>query len=180
MSFCRHIKLLADYNGGMNAKVYEAASKLTAEALERDRQAFFKSIQGTLNHIAVADTMWLKRFALHPAGSAALDPIRHIAMPTALDQALFTDFGVLGEYRKMLDATITAWVKLLTDDDFEQLFDYTTTKGVATRKRLSGVVLHFFNHQTHHRGQVTTLLSQAGCAVGDTDLLMLMPNEIEL
>ena len=180
MNFCRHIKLMAAYNVWMNTKVYEVAAKLTPAALGRDRQAFFKSIQGTLNHIAVADTMWLKRFALHSAGSAVFDPIRQIAMPTTLDQVLFTDFGALSEYRKLLDATITAWVELLTENDFEQLFDYTTTKGVATRKRLSGVVLHFFNHQTHHRGQVTTQLSQAGCDVGGTDLLVLIPNEIQI
>ena len=164
----------------MNSKVYAAAGSLTAEALARDRQAFFGSIQGTLNHVAVADTMWLKRFALHSGSAAALDPIRKITMPTKLDQVLFTDFGALSEYRKLLDATITAWVALLTDNDFEQLFDYTTTKGVATRKQLAGVVLHFFNHQTHHRGQATTLLSQAGSDVGDTDLLVLIPNEIQI
>lgn len=40
-------------------------------------------------------------------------------------------------------------------------------KGVVSDKDFYSLVMHFFNHQTHHRGQVTTLLSQAGVDVGD-------------
>lgn len=65
-----HFALMAFYNQWMNAKVYDAASKLTAAELNEERGAFFGSIFGTLNHIVVADTIWLKRFATHPSSTA--------------------------------------------------------------------------------------------------------------
>ena len=77
----------------------------------------------------------------------------------------------------MLDGVIERWVKSLTDSDLSQVLCYTTSKGARVCKRFSGLVLHFFNHQTHHRGQVTTLLSQFGKDVGVTDLLALLPIE---
>lgn len=76
MNLCRHLELLAAYNEWMNAKVYEAAARLSLYEIELDRLAYFKSIWGTLNHIAVADTLWLQRFAAHPANYAALAPLR--------------------------------------------------------------------------------------------------------
>lgn len=178
MNLCEHAVLMASYNEWMNEKVYEAAGNLSAQELMADRQAFFGSILGTLNHIVVGDTMWLKRFATHPAHHAALDSLRRIAMPSSLDQMLYTDFAALCAYRKLLDKVIKAWAASLTDDDLGEVLQYTNTKGVVARKRFSGLVLHFFNHQTHHRGQATTLLSQAGRDVGITDLVALIPPEI--
>ena len=80
-----HFALLADYNQWMNRKLYAAAGTLDAEALARDRGAFFGSILGTLNHLVVADTIWLKRFAAHPAHARALDALAEVPSPTALD-----------------------------------------------------------------------------------------------
>ena len=168
---------MAAYNEWMNAKLYEAAAKLTPEALSRDRGAFFGSILGTLNHLVVGDTIWLKRFADHPARPAALEPIRPLPHPTALNQVLFTELPGLAERRKLIDAAINAWAAALTPADLDHVLHYANTKGVKSQKRFSSLVTHFFNHQTHHRGQATTLLFQAGQDVGTTDLLALIPNE---
>ena len=169
--------LMAAYNEWMNGKLYAAAAKLSAADLTLGRGAFFGSIIGTLNHLVVADIIWLKRFAAHPSHPVALDPLRALPHPVALNQILFTDLAELEQRRKLIDAAIKAWAADLTDDDLEHVLHYANTKGVKSQKRFSNLVLHFFNHQTHHRGQATTLLFQAGQDVGATDLLALIPNE---
>jgi len=168
---------MAAYNAWMNAKLYEAAAKLTAAELAQDRGAFFGSILGTLNHLVVGDTIWLKRFATHPSNPAALDPVRTLPQPAALNEVVFTDLAKLKARRDLLDESITAWAASLKEGDLAHILHYANTRGVQSRKRFSSLVTHFFNHQTHHRGQATTLLLQAGQDVGVTDLLALIPDE---
>lgn len=178
MDTLAHIRLLASYNSWMNAKVYDAAGKLPAQELAADRKAFFGSIIGTLNHIVVADTIWLQRFATHPARHPELDVLRAAPMPTALDQILFTELATLREYRTTLDTAIERWTANLSGQDLEHVLRYANMKGVPAQKRFGTLLVHFFNHQTHHRGQASTLLLQAGQDVGVTDLLALIPDEI--
>ncbi|MFE8070011.1 DinB family protein [Marinobacteraceae bacterium S3BR75-40.1] len=177
MSLKQHFELMAAYNQWMNEKVYEAAGRFDPSVLAEDRGAFFRSILGTLNHIVVGDTVWLKRFATHPASAGALRDVTDLPAPTGLDQILFENFSELYSHRKWLDKQIIQWISNLSDHDLDFILSYQNTKSVPAKKRLSALVLHFFNHQTHHRGQVTTLLSQAGEDVGVTDLLALIPDE---
>lgn len=177
MSLVSHVRLMASYNEWMNGQVYAAARRLSDEALALDRQAFFGSILGTLNHLVVADTIWLKRFCTHPAEFGALAAVADLPMPAALDQILFPDIRALQAQRQMLDGVITALAAEVTGVDLDQVFRYTNTKGVPAAKHFFSVLMHFFNHQTHHRGQVTTLLFQAGVDVGVTDLISRIPNE---
>ena len=177
MSIRDHVVLMAAYNQWMNLRLYAAAGKLSAQELLADRRAFFGSVLGTLNHIVVGDTLWLKRFAAHPANHPALDPVRRLQAPLSLDQVLFADFVSLSHHRQFLDQVIRQWAELLTEQDLEHVLRYANTKGVVSNRRFSSLVMHFFNHQTHHRGQATTLLFQAGQDVGVTDLLAIIPNE---
>ena len=175
----QHIALLARYNAWMNTKLYDAAATLSQQALALDRGAFFGSILGTLNHIVVGDTLWLKRFAtlpVQPAALATLEAVRQLPNPAGLDEVLFTDLTALRQRRTLLDEAISAWVAALTAADLAANLDYANTKGVAQNKPVDSLLLHFFNHQTHHRGQATTLLAQAGVDVGVTDLVALIPN----
>ncbi|MBO0494499.1 DinB family protein [Pseudomonas sp. Marseille-Q1929] len=174
MNRIEHITLMASYNQWMNQKVYDAASHLTDAQLLEDRRAFFGSILGTLNHLALGDTVWLKRFAQHPAGYLALVPLEAVAMPSDLKHLAFADLRTLAAYRVWLDRLIIDWVNTLQAPELDQRLHYHNMRGVAANKDFSSLLLHFFNHQTHHRGQVTTLLSQAGVDVGDTDLLALI------
>lgn len=171
-----HIGLMARYNAWMNAKLYAAAGSLSEDELLVDRGAFFGSILGTLNHIVVADTIWLKRFATHPGNHQSLAPIRQLPTPNNLGQLLFTDMASLAERRDWLDTVIKDWANSLTETDLDHVLQYTNMKGVAADKSFFSLTMHFFNHQTHHRGQVTTLLSQMSIDVGVTDLLELIPN----
>lgn len=180
MSLKDHFKLLAAYNQWMNAKMYDAAGRLNAEERAKDRGAFFGSILGTLNHILVGDTIWLKRFATHPSCRTSLREVNGLPNPSSLNQILFEDFAALSEQRVWLDSQIIHWVDELAEDDLDRVLSYHTTKGIPVSKRFSSLVLHFFNHQTHHRGQVSALLSQAGQDVGVTDLLAMIPEETQV
>jgi uncharacterized damage-inducible protein DinB len=188
MSQNTNFKLLSDYNSWMNSKLYDAAATLSAANLVADRGAFFGSILGTLNHIVVADTVWLQRFAKpasslqpphHPEPHAALANICELLTPTSLSTILFTDLAELRQRRMLLDAAISSWVTKLSDDDLAQSVPYSNMKGTPQRKPLDSLLLHFFNHQTHHRGQASTLLFQAGVDIGVTDLLALIPNTVD-
>jgi uncharacterized damage-inducible protein DinB len=176
MTVKAHFELLATYNQWMNNKVYEAALRLDNTELTKDRGAFFGSILGTLNHIYVGDIIWLKRFASHPTSPSFPDVIE-LPTPSHLDQILFEDIGDLAKQRAWLDNQIIHWVEQLSDQDLDSLLSYHNTKGIPANKHFGSLILHFFNHQTHHRGQVTTLLSQAGEEVGITDLLALIDQE---
>jgi uncharacterized damage-inducible protein DinB len=171
-----YVRTMAEYNAWMNAKVYEAAGKLPPAELAQNRGAFFGSILGTLNHLVVADTIWLKRFAAHPARFAALEPVRALALPERLDTMLFTDLAAMTVHRVWLDDVIGTFAGALTEADLASTLHYANTKGMPFTRQLSGVLMHFFNHQTHHRGQVSTLLTQAGVDIGVTDLLALLPD----
>ncbi|OHC26996.1 MAG: diguanylate cyclase [Pseudomonadales bacterium RIFCSPLOWO2_12_59_9] len=179
MSRIAHIGLMASYNQWMNAKLCTAASELPEAELSANRQAFFGSILGTLNHLLVADRIWLQRFACHPANYPALAPIRDLAKPTSLDQQLFSELKSLTEHRQWLDELICSWAATLVEPELDQALSYSNTEGVPANKPFFSLLMHFFNHQTHHRGQVNTLLSQAGISLGVTDLLALIPNQPE-
>ncbi|MCB1574384.1 MAG: DinB family protein [Xanthomonadales bacterium] len=177
MTISNHFRLLSRYNQWMNGKVYAAALQMGVPALREDRGAFFGSVFGTLNHIMVADTIWLKRFAAHPRAFRSLQAMRSMPGPDSLRQTLHDDMPALQAARHSMDAVIIAFAEELTDEDCASTLSYATMAGQAFENELGLLVGHFFNHQTHHRGQVTTLLSQAGIDVGVTDLVAMAREE---
>ncbi len=176
MPTCDDIVLLAAYNADMNRKLYDAAGRLAPGELVADRRAFFGSLLGTMNHVVAGDTIWLTRFAQHPAAFAALAPLRGAPMPTSLTQSFGDDLATLRAQRQRLDGFITAFAAELEPADLDATFVYRSTKGMEFRKHFGSLLLHFFNHQTHHRGQASTLLTQAGVDIGVTDLVVLVPD----
>jgi uncharacterized damage-inducible protein DinB len=169
--------LLASYNRWMNRRLYDTAATLPHEALVADRGAFFGSILGTLNHLVVTDTIWLKRFASAPDAPGVLTALNDTPMPTALDAIPYPTLPLLRERREWMDALILRWAATLTAERLDASLTYANTKGTTFTRSVLGLATHLFNHQTHHRGQVTTLLSQAGVDMGVTDLLALVPDE---
>lgn len=168
------IVLLATYNASMNTRLYAAAAALPKDALSADRGAFFGSIMGTLNHIVAGDTIWLRRFMGHPSHFAALQAMADIPPPTGLTHIYSDDRGTLLAHRQRLDAIIEAFAAEVSDSDLAHVLTYKNSRGEC-RKHFGSLLLHLFNHQTHHRGQATTLLSQSGVDVGVTDLLEWIP-----
>jgi uncharacterized damage-inducible protein DinB len=166
-------RFLARYNRWFNERLYAACETLPEEERRRDRGAFFGSIDGTLNHLVWADTMWLGRFAAQ--GGTALDPAQLVLPPGAgYEAVLFDGWAAMKAERERLDALIERWLAEAGDDYPHRTMRYANTKGVAREHATWKALTHFFNHQAHHRGQATTLLSQAGVDVGVTDLIALV------
>jgi uncharacterized damage-inducible protein DinB len=158
----RMAKTMASYNRWMNEQLYGCCAGLTDEERKRDAGAFFKSIHGTLNHILLGDRIWLGRFTGKPYAVASLG------------QELYADFDELRAERRKMDAAIVAWGDSLTDADFDRELSYTSVVNPKPRRYpFWFAAAQLFNHQTHHRGQVTTLLSQRGIDPGVTDLIWL-------
>ena len=153
----------------MNEKLYATSALLSDEERKRDRGAFFKSIHGTLNHLLLADRVWLGRFTGVSLPSDWLGPggIR------ALDQELYADFEELRRERAKTDEEIDAWVAALDVETLSGVLRYVR-RGQVHEHPLWWAVVHLFNHETHHRGQVTTLLTQAGHDPGSTDFIAMI------
>lgn len=175
MSLQQNFQLMATYNRWMNDKLFNITSSLTAADLAADRGAFFGSILGTLNHIFVGDTIWLKRFSDHPSQFASLQYVSSTPNPQALTEILYSDVSKLRSARREMDAVIIEFVHEATDLDYDHQLSYKNTNGIAFSKQFGFLVHHFFNHQTHHRGQLTVLLSQMGLDIGSTDLSVQIP-----
>jgi uncharacterized damage-inducible protein DinB len=170
--------LMARYNQWMNLRLYSAAMTLPDADISAERQAFFGSILGTLNHLLAGDRVWLKRFAQHPAEHSALAPLDDVATPGDLRTLLCSDIRELWQQRQWQDQLILDWAASLSEADLDHDLEYRNMQGLAGARNFYSLLLHFFNHQTHHRGQATTLLTQAGVDVGDTDLLALIPSSL--
>ncbi|MDH5232164.1 MAG: damage-inducible protein DinB [Gammaproteobacteria bacterium] len=167
----KQLILLAEYNQLMNQRQYAAAGKLSDTQLREDKGAFFKSVLGSLNHILVGDIIWLKRFSTHLSSQEVLSDIIIMNKPASLDAILFENFSQLKAEREKIDAIIIKWVNQLVDTDMDECIVYTNMRGQAFSKPFSSLINHLFLHQVHHRGQVSTLLSQFALDFGETDLI---------
>jgi uncharacterized damage-inducible protein DinB len=170
-------RLMAEYNRWMNERLYAATATLSEAHIQADRGAFFGSLFGTLNHIAVGDILWLNRFANHPEWVANQSYMVGFPLPQSLNQRLAATFPQLRELRQQLDQVIVNLVSHVSDTSLRMTLHYTTTAGKAQAKPVGLLLQHFFNHQTHHRGQASTLLFQAGVDIGVTDLNAIIPSE---
>ena len=156
VEYCR---LLARYNRWMNERMYAALARLDDGERKRDRGAFFGSIHRTLDHVLWGDRIWLGRFTgvAHPVAAYGAD-----AHPA---------FADLAREREAADRDILGWAGALTDEWLAATLEYRASADGKLR-RLPGWIAatHLFQHATHHRGQVTTLMMQAGVDPGVTDL----------
>ena len=155
-----HLLRMAEYNAWCNQRVYDAVLPLSDAEYRADRGAFFKSIHGTLNHLLATDRIWMKRFT--GEGEA----------PTRLDAVLYESLPDLRLARQAEDARIIAYVSGLTDETMARRFRYTMISDpTEVEEPLLPALLHVFNHQTHHRGQVHCLLTGLGYEAPSLDLI---------
>ncbi|GAB3485253.1 DinB family protein [Marinomonas epiphytica] len=176
MTMKSQFQLMAEYNQWMNNNIYQAASTLSQDDLKKDRGAFFGSILGVLNHITVGDLIWLHRFAQCPEPFSSLEVMKNYPAPTQLDAWIADDIVPLQALRQTLDKAIVSFIEEVTEQQLESSLEYHNTQGALYSKKMGHLLLHFFNHQTHHRGQVSTLLSQIQIDIGVTDLLVRLPS----
>ncbi|HEX5998790.1 MAG TPA: DinB family protein [Hyphomicrobiaceae bacterium] len=157
-----YVRAMADYNRWQNENLYGAAHGLGEAARKAPRGAFFGSIHATLNHLLWADQIWMSRLTGTPRPKAANIP-QSLIMHEAWDE--------LRRERATFDQVILDWAEQLTPAGLEG--DVSWHSGVTGRDMTKPkwlIVTHIFNHQTHHRGQVHCLLTQAGVTPGITDL----------
>jgi uncharacterized damage-inducible protein DinB len=148
------------YNAWANNRLYEAAARLGPEQYRADRGAFFKSVHGTLNHLLVTDRIWMQRFT--GEGDA----------PNRLDAILFETFGELRDAREAEDRRIVGFVDGLDDGRIAGTVKYRRVSSPAEiEQQLGAALAHWFNHQTHHRGQVHALLTGLLGEAPELDLL---------
>src|SRR5687767_4180938 len=157
-----YARTMAAYNRWMNGRLYECCAKLSDAERKRDAGAFFKSIHGTLNHLLLGDRIWLGRFSRQPFQVGSLD------------QELHADFAELRAAREATDEVIANWAAGLWEADLTADLSYTSIANPQPRRHPLWIsITHFFSHQVHHRGQLTTLLFQRGIDPGATDLIWL-------
>lgn len=154
-----YLQTMCRYNRWMNQKLYAVCATIPDEIRKADKGAFFRSMHGTLNHLLLTDRSWLARFVG--------EPVQY----DSLAEELYSDFAELRAEREKTDTDIKQWVQALTAESLAGDLKFTTmSTGVTKLKPLWLCVIHFFNHQTHHRGQLTTLMEQSGYDSGVTDL----------
>jgi uncharacterized damage-inducible protein DinB len=156
---------MAAYNAEMNRRLYAAAGRLSDAARRQERGAFWGSIHGTLNHVLWGDRMWMSRF----------DGWEKPPVPLRESGRMITDFAALAEARQTADAGLQDWAARVTDEWIAQ--DQTWFSGAAQRElrmQRALLLMHMFNHQTHHRGQAHAMLTAAGEQTGDTDLFLVI------
>lgn len=176
MSESTHInqfRLMAQYNTWVNNQIYELVASLTEEERRRNLGAFFDSIHGTLNHILLGDRAWLARFATSTCHKfKSLQDAKLIFEVESLGKELYSDFIELRNERAQTDNVIESWTRELTDEALSARMQYhNVSRSIEREHSLWFALAHFFNHQTHHRAQVTTLLHQLGYDYGMTDFL---------
>jgi uncharacterized damage-inducible protein DinB len=163
---------LARYNAWMNERLYDAAGRLSDADRKRDRGAFFGSIHRTLEHLLWADKLWLQRFAAQGVAFPALSPdLLWMPEGATYGSVLHEGWTELRGARQRLDAAIVRWTDEMPAGFALATLRYANTKGVRREHAAWQALTHFFNHQTHHRGQATTLLVQAGVDPGVTDMV---------
>ena len=159
------VRTMAAYNAEMNRRLYAAAERIPDPARREPRGAFWGSLHGTLCHLLWGDQMWMSRFD----GWAKPDVIQKNSA------TLIGDFGELGRMRADADERISAWAGRVTEAWLaEDQTWFSSSVQKELRSPRSFLVTHFFNHQTHHRGQAHALITACGEKTGDTDLFLVV------
>ena len=164
-----YVRTMTEYNAEMNRRLYAAAARLSDTERRAARGAFWGSIHGTLTHILWGDRQWMSRF---DDWSKPATPIKHSAQ-------MIEEFAELRAAREQADTDISRWAAKVDEPWLDR--DLTWFSGAAGREIRAPIrllVTHFFNHQTHHRGQAHAMLTAAGQETSDTDLFLLVPEPL--
>lgn len=158
-----YVQTMARYNAWQNRSLMDAADGLSDEARKLDRGAFFKSIHGTFNHVLWADETWLRR----------LNGTEKPAVSGRDSAVYFEGWAQFCAHRRQRDQAILDWAETVEADWLRgTLIWYSGAAGREMGRPRGSVMAHFFNHQTHHRGQIHAMLTAAGAKPDDTDLFL--------
>lgn len=161
-----HLLMMATYNRWANRRLYAAAAALDDDRYRQAVGVYFRSVHGTLNHLLVADRIWMHR--LQGSGE----------QPRALDVILFEDLASLTAARALEDERIVSFVASLAETALDAVCEYRTLNGTPQRQPLREILAHLFNHQTHHRGQAHAALTCLGVTEPPSLDLLIMQREV--
>ena len=154
------IEMLAGFNAFANGIIYGVSAELDDAEYRRDRKAFFGSIHNTLNHLLVVDRLWIARLmGYEPEGI------------TSLKQILYDEFDELRTARVAEDQKLLDFVSELDESRLSEVYEYRRMTGELRRETMNEMIFTLFTHQTHHRGQVHTMLTQCDKKIPDMDLV---------
>lgn len=158
-----YVRTMARYNAWQNRQLTQMLSGVEDAVLRADRGAFFGSIMETLNHILWGDTIWMSRFT---------DAVAAPSKPASQHREFTPTFAVWSAERFRMDGAIQHWAEHVKSVDLKgPLRWYSGMTERELERPLGLCVTHFFNHQTHHRGQVHAMMTAAGLEAPVSDLV---------
>tara|TARA_R100001377_G_scaffold35126_2_gene19383 strand:- start:3580 stop:4128 length:549 start_codon:yes stop_codon:yes gene_type:complete len=170
LSLSKNFKMMSLYNQRMNSQLMGHCQTLTTETLEKNTHSFFPNIISYWNHILFGDLILMGRLASNNIAKLSPLDFSEFPTPTSPQDIYHTNLLDIAMLRAQVDALIIRYCYNLIEEDCDRFITYTSTEGIAITKAVADVTQHIFNHQAHHRGQLTCLLSQAGVDYGCMDL----------
>jgi uncharacterized damage-inducible protein DinB len=175
VSLAKNFSMLARYNQRMNEQLLTCCLALPKVSLEKETHSFFPNIISYWNHLIFGDVILLGRLAANGVAHLSVEDMALFPTPESPQDIYYHTLSDLAPIRRQLDQLIIRFCTQLTEDDCNQFITYTSTEGEAITKAVADVTQHIFNHQTHHRGQLTCVLSQCGVNYGCMDLPIIVP-----
>jgi uncharacterized damage-inducible protein DinB len=175
MSLALNFRMMAIYNQRMNQQLIGVCEQLSPEQLNQETHSFFSTVMCHWNHILFGDLIMLRR--LTDNGVVEVDTLILQKLPIAksVTDQFVNNLENLKSLRAVLDEVYVNITQAFTADCCTHIVKYTTTEGGVIERTVGEFFQHLFNHQTHHRGQLTCVLSQFGLDFGCTDLPILVP-----
>lgn len=158
------------YNQRMNDQLMDSCLALSNDLLEKETNSFFSNIIGYWNHIIFGDLILVGRLASNQIGQLSAQDLSLFPTPKSPQDIYYSQLLDIAVLRKQIDELIIQYCTNLAEEDCENFITYQTTEGVSITKSVADITQHIFNHQTHHRGQLTCVLSQFGVDYGCMDL----------
>jgi len=162
--------MMSLYNQRINAQLLDCCLALPQNILEKETHSFFQDIISYWNHILFGDLILMGRLALNQVGELSPQDLSLFPTPKSPQDIYCSNLSDIAVLRKQADELIMQYCNHLTEEDCKKFITYKTTEGVSITKAVADVTQHLFNHQTHHRGQLTCVLSQFGVDYGCMDL----------
>ena len=156
------LAILSSYGKGVNNKVISILEGIPEEKLQQDMKAFYKSILKTFIHMTMADINWFIRLKnLFPASALTRSELLQTTVDDLQDR-VEKNYREIFSIRRAADELFVKFISELPEEDFKKVINYKDRMGNALSNKIGHILLHLFNHQTHHRGAISTMLDMQG------------------
>lgn len=170
MSLVKNFIMMAHYNQRINRQLMTLCLTLPEEKLKQQTHSFFPNVLSYWNHILFGDLILLSRMASLNVAGLSPELFKALPTPKAPTDIYSESIVELAQLREQVDTLILNYCSNLSEQNCSAILSYSTTEGEKMTKVVADVIQHLFNHQTHHRGQLTCILSQLGLDYGCMDL----------